>query len=258
MDSSKKYCCNNCFKQYTKKTSLENHAILCDFKFKTKREICIDKEEDGDTPTHLELVKIVQKLSLQIIKMEDKIDKLEKINNRQKKKINVVQWLNSNFKTQISFNEWVRNYISINSTDFEYLMNNCIFTTISKIFERNFTDHQFVYPICCFNQKKHQFYICDKNENNDDIWRLMSFEDFVTILRIIHTRLLDELIKWKELNSAKILENDKLLHVFNKAVIKLMNMTFTQDNSTSRIRNNLFEYLKRDIKDFMDYDFEFN
>ena len=40
--STTKYCCLACNKQYTRKSSLDKHKILCDFKIKTKREIqCI-------------------------------------------------------------------------------------------------------------------------------------------------------------------------------------------------------------------------
>jgi hypothetical protein len=66
-----------------------------------------------------------------------------------------------------------------------------------------------------------------------------------------------ELAKWKTENQDKFDENDKISELFNKAIIKLMNMSFIQDNSFSKIRNGLYNYLKTDLKSIIDFDFEF-
>ena len=54
--------------------------------------------------------------------------------------------------------------------------------------------------------------------------------------------LLKELTKWKTENKSKMEDNDKLSELFNKAVIKLMGLTFTQDGITNvnKIRNVMY------------------
>ena len=89
-----KLCCENCNKEYTRKYSLDKHKILCDFKIRTKRQDQIDNEELGDTPTHYQLVKIVQELTLKMTKMEEKMEQMQKWVDKTKKKINVLEWLN--------------------------------------------------------------------------------------------------------------------------------------------------------------------
>jgi hypothetical protein len=42
-------------------------------------------------------------------------------------------------------------------------------------------------------------------------------------------------------------DNDKIADQFNKAVIKLMNITFTQDANMSKIKNSLYHYLRTDL-----------
>jgi len=42
-------------------------------------------------------------------------------------------------------------------------------------------------------------------------------------------------------------DDDKVSDQFNKAVIKLMNVSFGQDANMSRIKNCLFHYLKVDL-----------
>jgi hypothetical protein len=64
-----------------------------------------------------------------------------------------------------------------------------------------------------------------------------------------------ELTKWKEQNQHKF-DDSRISVIFNKAVIKLMDISFSQDNNMSRIKNSLYNYLKKDVKSF-EYEFEF-
>jgi alpha-amylase/alpha-mannosidase (GH57 family) len=65
------------------------------------------------------------------------------------------------------------------------------------------------------------------------------------------------LAKWKEKNQHKFEDDNKLSVIFNKAVIKLMDISFTQDNNMSRIKNGLYNYLKTDLKTVVEFEFEF-
>ena len=69
--------------------------------------------------------------------------------------------------------------------------------------------------------------------------------------------MIKELTKWKTENQNKFDDNDKISELFNKAIIKLMNISFTQDATLSRIKNGLYNYLKTDLKTMIDYEFEF-
>jgi len=102
-----KYCCSVCKKAYTRKSSLDKHKILCDFKSKTKQEHQVAEEESGDTPTHEQLVKIVQELTFKYVKMADKIEHLQKWVNQKKQKIKVIDWLNEHVSSTIGFKEWI-------------------------------------------------------------------------------------------------------------------------------------------------------
>ena len=90
-----KYCCDTCKKEYTRKSSLDKHRILCDFKMKSKREKQIDFEESTDIPSHSQLVKIVQELTLKMMKMEEKMEEMQKWVEKKRRKLNIVSWLNS-------------------------------------------------------------------------------------------------------------------------------------------------------------------
>lgn len=253
-----KYCCNACNKHYTRKSSLEKHKLLCDYKHKTKREREVEFEELGDIPNHIQLVKIVQELAFKLIKMEDKMQEMQKWVDKKKKKLNVIVWLNANVVSTTGFKEWINTLFLVKPEHFEYLMETNLFQTIQNVFEYNLQKKDdFVYPIRCFVEKTNVFYISEKKHDGTDEWRQLELSDMILILKIFHNRMIKELTKWKLENQHKFNDTPKISDLFNKAVIKLMNITFTQDANLSRIKNGLYNYLKTDLKTMIEYDFEF-
>lgn len=249
------YFCNNCNKKYIKKSSLNKHKILCDFKFKSNREQNIDLEEALDIPSYNDLVKIVQDLSLKVDKMEKQLDDMKKINARHTKKINVLLYLNNNITPNIGFIEWVHTKLIVAPEHFDTLMENNLFNTIQQVFEYNLVEkNNYIYPITCFNQKTGIFYIYDVQEDSPSEWRQMILTDILLILKTFQNKMINCVIKWKDDNKDRFNNEDKVAIIFNKALGKLMNISFTQDNMLSRIKNGLYNYLKKDIKTF-DIDF---
>jgi hypothetical protein len=250
--------CAVCNKQYTRKSSLDKHKILCDFKMKTKRERQIEEDELGDIPSHFQLVKIVQELTLKMIIMEEKMEQMQKYIDKKKHKLNIMIWLNTNVTPTIGFLEWVHTSLILKSEHFENLMDNTIFHTIQKIFEDNLYEKSgFIYPIRCFSQKADVFYICDKKEDGSSEWRKLVLTDMILILKIIQNGMIKTVSKWKVDNQNKFDDNDKISILFNKAVIKLMNISFRQDSNLSRIKNSLYNYLKTDLTSVVGVEFEF-
>ncbi len=249
--------CPICNKKYTKKSSFDRHHLLCEFRMKTLRERQIEEEEEGDIPTYNQLVKIVQELMLKQINMQEKIDEMQKWMERKKKKINIIAWLNENAIPTIGFLEWVHTSINIKPEHFEDLMDNTIFHTIQKVFEDNLLqDTNFEYPIRCFSQKIGMFYIGEKLDNGMAEWRPLVLEDMILILRKIQSGIIKQLTNWKQENQDKFHENDKIAILFNKTVIKATSISFSPDNFMSRIKNALYNYLKKDLKT-VEFNFEF-
>jgi len=257
MNASLKHCCLLCKKVYTRKSSLEKHKILCDFKSKTKLEHQVDEEELGDTPNHEQLVKIVQELTFKYVKLEEKMEHLQKWVNQKKQKIKVIDWLNEHVVSTIGFKEWITT-VQVLPDHAISLFENNIFQTFQLIIEFNLKEtNEFVYPIKCFSQKTNIFYVCEKTPDNKCVWEQVSTETILLFLKKIQNKLIGELTNWKLANKAQIDINDKLSDQFNKAVIKLMSVNFTtQDVGASRLRNGLYSFLKTDLKNLIEYEFE--
>ena len=91
-------------------------------------------------------------------------------------------------------------------------------------------------------------------ENN---WRQMTFDDFMYLFKKIQGRLLQALTAWKAKNKQYIQESDSASILCNKTIIKLMEISFTKDVLFGKIKTNLYNYLKMDLKNLFEYEFEF-
>ncbi len=191
------------------------------------------------------------------MKMEEKMAEMQKFVDKKKKKLNIIQWLNMNATPTIGFKEWVNTMIHVSSKHFEILMEDTIYQCLQKIFEDNLSNNNdLINPIKCFSQKSGVFYVCEKGEDGNPEWRQAENTDIILILKQTQNGIMRELTKWKANNQYKFDQNDKLSIVFNKAVIKLMSISFTPDNNFSRVKNVLYNYLKTDLKSF-EYEFEY-
>ena len=85
----------------------------------------------------------------------------------------------------------------------------------------------------------------------------MVFEDFAKLLKNIQNKLLILLSQWRITNKEQIDNNDSISILYNKTIIKLMNISFTQDATSGKIKSNLYNYLKTDVKNMIEYEFEF-
>ena len=251
---STKTKCPLCDKSYTRKTSLDKHILCCTFLNKSKKDQKIDEEEHANMPSYKELLTIVQEIALKMKKLEQKMELMEKWIDVKKKKINVMQWLGLNKIPSTIFSSWATNF-EVTPKHLKHLLDNTIIDTVTIIFQDNVKQltepTQQNIPIYSFDQKQNVFYIFE-NE-----WKEMAFTDMTFLLKKIQNKLLKELADWREENISQLISNDKLSEIYNKTVIKLMNITFTQDQIYMKIRSNIYNTIKVDIKNMIEYDFEF-
>lgn len=260
--------CEYCQKTYTRKSDFQRHKILCEIVNRSEREAKI-ASETGDLPNYNQLCAIVNELAYKCVKMEDKITSLQKWTTKQKKKINIIDWLNVN-ATQPEclyqeFKETIRAECAQDSV--QYLFKNNLLQTIQHLFEQNYALKSSAAPICCFEQKQNTFYICDGT--NPVVWTQMPKETLINLLNSIYTKLLSELLIWRKCNvdpsendsddsssSNNPRTSDRVDVLFNQTIIKLTKEDFNKDHTLSAIKSALFNYLKKDLKNMIEYEFE--
>jgi hypothetical protein len=261
--------CIYCGKGYTRKTSCDKHTLLCEIAHKSKRLKICEEEESTDVPSVLQLYNIIQEMALKQQKMEEKMNEMQKWIDKKKKKLNVVHWLNMQFAPTSTFEIRVKS-LAVIQEDITILIEQNFTQTVVNILKRNLSppkDGIVKEPVACFSEKVSVFYIYKEHseETGEELkgpkienkWSKMTQDEFTYLLRVIHSKLLNALCTWRDFNSERIKYNDKFAELYNKTVIKLMGADFAQEATLSKIRTPLYNYLKGDLKNMVEYDYEF-
>lgn len=248
-------CCVYCGKGYKAKKNLEKHIILCEiYHNPKKRKIVI--EDDEPLPSQKVLYEMIIQLTLKCNKMESKIDELNKLLIKEKKKINVIEWLNNNKKLELTFDDFI-DQIIITNENIEFLFKNTFNDTFIDIFSGLIETYNENMPLKCFIQKQGHFYVFNKNDEGLLFWLELSREKLIYSLNKFHMKLSKEMYLWKERNSQYIDNSDNNALLYDKAYLKLMTVDFRQESTLSKIKSILFSRLKTDLKHFIEYEFEF-
>jgi len=259
--------CMHCGKYYTRINSYKKHIILCEIAHKSKRLRICEDEETTDIPSITTLYNIIQEMAIKQQKMEEKMEEMQKWIDKKKKKLDVVKWLNTQFTLPLNYEDRIKSFIIIED-DITLLIEQNFPQTIINILKRNLITNteSIKEPIACFAEKSNVFYIykttttettTETTIEKTNQWIKMSTDDFVYLLKIIHFKLLNGLCSWRDKNSEKMKQSDKISELYNKSVIKLMGADFTQESFLSKIRAPLYGYLKGDFKNMIEYEFEF-
>lgn len=289
--SASNHTCSYCSKKYIRKTDCSKHELLCELLHKNRkstREAVMVSEECSNILTNKQLTTILQELTFKYVKMEEKFETMQKWVVKQKKQINIINWLNENNAPTNTFNKIVikdsvkaalipslRDYISnqISQIHIEHLIRTNLIETIQLILENNEAINNSS-PIYCFEQKPNVFYIyifaepsvadggggssssTSSELNVSFFWVQMTKEELVSLLNFIHSKLLRELVIWKKNHEYAIKHEDKMSNLYNKTMIKLMDIDLSSDSVLAKIRTSLFTYLKKDLKNMIEYEFE--
>lgn len=249
---SKQECCTYCGKGYTRKTSLQRHQILCETIHKSKRDKICDQEETSDVPSRQQLYQIIQELAIKYDKLQDKMNDMQKWVQTKKKKINIIDWLNTNHPQSVSLQTWMKS-IHVTENHVKILMEENIVQTMNAILRNNLQPEKGK-PFASFSQKTNQIYTFSDDSNE---WKLLTQDDYIILIKQIHSRILRELCEWRNKNAKDIAENEKMSELYNKTVIKLMGLNFNPDTSALvKIRANLYNSLKIDLKQTVELEFE--
>jgi hypothetical protein len=249
------HSCEYCSKTYTRKTAYTRHYIVCEILHQTKREKKCREEETTDLPSYQQLVAIVQELAVKCQTMEEKMNDMQKWANKTKQKLNILQWLNANIESSTFIEEWSKTHIQVTEEDNQMLLEETFIHTMQHIFRKTIEKAEAQIPIFCFSQKQNQFY-CFSQEAST--WTHFEMSDFILMLKRIHQKMVRALCDWQTKNTDKINQSDKMQLLYNKTLLKLMNVNFGHDSPVvSKIKNDLFQFIKKDMKTIIEYEYEF-
>lgn len=263
-------CCIHCGKSYKLKTNLNKHTNLCELIHKSKRNnsyLIIEEEEE--LPSQKNMYKMLLEMAQKYSTLEEKMNEMNKWVNKKKKKINVLDYLNTNITPLLLF-EKLSEKIIVTDDDINFLLNNTFYDTINELFTKtiynttdndNTADNNTKYPIFALFQKSNTIYIYDKaidnNNNNNNVWQECTREKLVKFLNIIHIKISKYFYDWKKSKTTEINNDDNFATLCDKTLIKLMNIDFKQDAILSKVKSQMYNKLKTDMKMLIEYEFEF-
>jgi len=258
---TQEHSCHCCGKTYTRKSSHSKHVILCEVLYKSKREKKCEEEESTDIPSTKQLYNIIQELAIKYQNMEKKMNDMQKWVETKKRKLNVIEWLNVNIlidsTSGITIQNWIQT-IQVTEEHIEVLIEGNMFQTLSAILKDQLKKDKKLsksIPLYCLTQKPNLFY-CYNDETVK--WSHFSAEEFIIMLKRLHGKIVKALCEWHDKNIFRINGNDKMEILYNQTMIKLMSANFTHDAQiVSKIRIALYQELKTDMKNVIEYEFEF-
>jgi 23S rRNA pseudoU1915 N3-methylase RlmH len=257
-------CCEYCGKEYKRRINHDKHVILCEIIYKArKKDKRIDRETEEineEIPTQKQMYKILQELALKYNKLEEKIELMSKWVDKKKKKINVLDWLNtsSGLKPELIFDN-LADSISILESDINLLFNGNFYDMLNEIFVRNIYDkNESEVSLFAFIQKTNTIYIYSKqNTVSETSWIELSRENLIYFLNKVHYKIVKVLIEWNKKNRENPNFSEKMEEMYNKSNIKLMGIDFKHEPVLSKIKFNIYNKMKKDMKALIEYEFEF-
>ena len=258
-------CCIHCGKSYIKRANLDKHLVICELlqisktKTKTSTNLLMNSynDENEPMPTQRKMFQMLIELGERYNKLEEKVEEMNKWVVKKKKKINVLEWLNANIRPNIVFDD-LHDKIVVIEQDIKNLFDHSYYDVMNDVFSRNiynFSDN--ANPLFAFVQKQNVFYIYDAANSDTNIWVELTKERLTKFLNKLHTKVFKAFCDWKNSKKPEIKADERLSNLCDKTFVKLMSVEFKQENIYIKARNAMYTRMKKDMKELIEYDFEF-
>ena len=250
------YNCKYCNRTYKLKPNYDKHYLLCDTLNKTrisKGKNTKENNADDYVPSMRDMFTLILELTAKNSRLEQKIEELSKWAESKKKKLNVIDWLNEKYTKNIKYTEWLAG-INITRNHLEAVFKSDMATGCYEILQSllsvDMTDE--IMPIKAFDQKENLLFIY----NDDNTWEILSQTMFANLMNILSKKIITEFLKWQTENKSKM-RQDEFSYTYARNVQKIMGGNLTQEQIHMRVKRELYNYLKMNLRNVVEYEFSF-
>ena len=234
--------CPYCSKPFGRISSLQRHSVFCSIQHEGAY-AARNSMEDMDVPPIRDMYIVIQKLMLDNKLLLEKVNKLEKISIRERKKMCLIDWLNERDQPPIDFSEWTKNIV-VTQTDFNRILNVSIIEIIMDIIISHKNDN---IPIRGFDQKLKTLFIYI-----DETWRIVERIEFYRFVDNIVRKLTYQLNNWVQANNLQDGNNDEKFHKYTKKIYSI-----DCEEVSRRVHLRLYNNIKYNLKKVVEYEFSF-
>lgn len=240
--------CKYCNKTYKSSAHLEKHTLLC----KLMCDMASEKMTVlDDIPTPRSMYIMLLELANKYKGLEDKYDHLNKWVVKKKKKINLAEWLNDHVDKPAC-----NNYMSYFDDKFEVTLDD-----IDILFNSNYNDFFNIIlqkidfnnsPVVGFSDKANTIY-----GYVEDKWCELTKTQLSSLFFRCKKTIFSKALELKTLKKDEIAKCDKLEAKFDRLMLKLINAEMSDGGLYNKLRFCLYNRIKKDIKNIVEYDLEF-
>jgi hypothetical protein len=228
---------------------------MCEIMNKSVKERQLENEERADTPTVRGLYEIILELTKKMNVMDQRLQELTKWTDVKKQKINILDWLNAN-PVNVggggSFEAFMLQ-LKVTRRHLDFLFRSDYTSTMLHILQENLPvaeqEGATANVLKAFDHKVNVLYVYSQGQ-----WLLLTEQLFQTLLYVVDKKLLGEFIKWQTENAVNMADDDFALK-YAVNVKKIMGGTLSREQIYTRLKIDLYKYLKVSVKNMTEYTF---
>lgn len=239
--------CKYCNKTYKSSCHLEKHVLLCKL-------MCDMASENmsvlDDIPTPRSMYIMLLELAKKYNNLEDKYYHLNKWVVKKKKKINFAEWLNEHVTKPVCVNymSYFDDKFEVSLADIDILFNSSYNDFFNLILQKvDFNDS----PVVGFSDKANTIY-----GYVEDKWCELTKTQISSLLFRCKKTIFSKALELKTLKKDEIAKCDKLEAKFDRLMLKLINAEMSDNGLYNKLRLSLYNRIKKDIKNIVEYDLE--
>jgi len=240
------FCCVHCQRNYQRKIYFDRHVIACAYLSKSKRERTLENEELADTPSVRELYNIILALAAKCADLETKMQAVNKWTQITKKKLHITDWLNTTEPAAQAYDEWIAT-LNVLPADLAVLYETDYVGGVVAFLKQ----HTTMRPLRAFTGKENTFYLFREK------WEVCEAETFTKLMYLLDKQFMREFIAWQTANKHRMATDDSFSEQYARNLKKVMGGNSTREQLYSRIKRELYVYLRSDPPNIMEYETHF-
>lgn len=207
-----------------------------------------NKNELTVVPTPNEMWSILQKLYSDNEKLKRKVEVLEKIVNKDVKKMNMIDWLNQNDKG-INIEGWLKTNVTVTLEDLKMIFMTDYIRGLSNILENNVNDNE-NNPFRAFSHKTKELYVYEKNK-----WKKCKKRDVMKIFDRISLNILKKSKDYDEtLSEQEKYGSDNMQYLKNCDKIMIVD-TKKKEKYYKHIESSIIGLINKNLNDMAKFKF---